>query len=135
MVALEVWYDQAPDGDFGEGDSAIVVTTVAELDVLIDRVRNETNIAEGGAAIQVAIAGDEESPVLEVGLGQTKGFITYHAEDGGQTRGDGDPGRIVEYTYMGQVTEMGADVEVPIEQVRQGLQEFMEKGGKPHFIT
>ncbi|MDQ3403249.1 MAG: Imm1 family immunity protein [Actinomycetota bacterium] len=134
MVALEVWYNQMPGNDFGEGDSAIIVNTVDELAALIDRVRSESDVVDGGAAIQVAIAGDEDSPVLEVGLGRMKGFITYHSEDGGQTLGDGDPAQIVEYTYMGQVTEMSAAVEVSINEVRAGLLEFFETGGKPAIV-
>ncbi|CRK61299.1 hypothetical protein [Alloactinosynnema sp. L-07] len=65
MVTLEIWYDQA-DGE------ATIVRTSAELDALVERVRRETDLPEGGAAIQVAIDGDEDSPVLEVGLGRSK---------------------------------------------------------------
>ncbi|WP_255364663.1 Imm1 family immunity protein [Alloactinosynnema sp. L-07] len=49
-------------------------------------------------------------------------------------KGDGAPDWIVEYVYMGHVTDMTADAEIPIEAVIDGLREFMETGGKPSII-
>lgn len=134
MVELEVWYDQEPANDFGEGDPAIVVATVEELDTLVDRVLEETKHHRVGAMIQVNILGRTGYPALEVGLGQEKGFLVYHAEDGGSTKGDGDPAEFVEYVYAGNLSEVPADVEVPIHVVRHGLREFLETGGRPSVV-
>lgn len=74
-------------------------------------------------------------PVLEVGLGQAKGFIIFHSAENGGTRGDGDAHDRVEYVYMGNLSEVPADVEVDIAQVRAGLVEFMQTGTRPGAVV
>ncbi|WP_436495553.1 Imm1 family immunity protein [Actinokineospora sp. HUAS TT18] len=134
MVTLEVWYDQEPENDFGPGDPPILIRTEAELNDFIDRVLDETKDHEAPAMIQAVNADDPRSAVLQVGLGQTKGFIGYGAADGGWTHGEGDPDERVEYIYMGNVSEVRASVEVSIDGVRQGLVEFLGTGRKPSVI-
>ncbi|WP_082860028.1 Imm1 family immunity protein [Alloactinosynnema sp. L-07] len=133
MVELEVWYDQDAENDYGSGDPAYVVSTVGELNALVDRVLVETRDHRCPAMIQVNVHG-QRLPVLEVGLGRERGFIVYHAEDGGSTKGDGDPLARVEYVYMGSLSETSADVEVGLHDVRHGLMEFMETGQRPSVI-
>ncbi|MGX7825360.1 Imm1 family immunity protein [Actinokineospora sp. 24-640] len=128
MVELAVWYDQ------DEGQDEIVVRTEDELNALIDRVLDDTKDHRCPAAIQVGIKGNDGYPVLEVGLGQEKGFVQYHAEDGGSTKGEGDPEAYVEYVYMGNLSEVSADVEVDMQLVRQGLVEFLRSGGRPSVV-
>ncbi|MGQ0840644.1 Imm1 family immunity protein [Actinokineospora sp.] len=134
MVELAIWYDQDAESDYAEGDPAILARTAAELDTLIDRVLAETRQHRCPAMIQVGINGNSGLPILEVGLGETKGFITYHAEDGGSTKGDGNPDRFVEYVYVGNLSEIRSDIEVSIEDVRRGLHEFMSTGRRPTVI-
>ncbi|MGX7824123.1 Imm1 family immunity protein [Actinokineospora sp. 24-640] len=134
MVELAVWYDQDAGDDFREGDGEIIIRTQEELDALVDRVLRETVDHRCPAAIQVSINGRKGLPVLEVGLGQERGFIQYHAEDGGSTKGNGSPEEYVEYVYMGNLSEVQADVEVDITQVRQGLIEFLETGRRPSVV-
>ncbi|MGW5052419.1 Imm1 family immunity protein [Actinokineospora sp. NPDC004072] len=133
MVELEAWYDQAAENDYGPGEPAYVLRTVEDLNALVDRVLAETAGHRCGAMIQLNIKG-QRLPVLEVGLGQGKGFIQYHVADGGSTKGDGDPSKRVEYVYMGNLSEVQADAEVDIATVRQGLVEFMETGGRPSVV-
>ncbi|MGW4483703.1 Imm1 family immunity protein [Amycolatopsis sp. NPDC004368] len=134
MVELEIWYDQEPENDFAEGDPAIVVTTPAALDQLLDRVLDETRDNRLGQMIQLGIKGRTGYPVLEVGLGETLGFIVYHDTRGGSTRGDGDPEEFVEYVYQGNVSEVPADVEVPVATVRRGLHQFLTTGKQPSVV-
>lgn len=134
MVELEVWYDQEPANDLSEGDPAIVVRTSDELDALIDRVLEETKDNRVGAMIQVGIRGNTGYPVLEVGLGREKGFIQYHADDGGSTKGSGSADKLAEYVYMGNLSEVSADVEVALDQVRRGLHEFLVIGERPSVV-
>ncbi len=134
MVELAIWYDQDAGDDFREGDGEIIIRTQEELDSLVDRVLRETVDHRCPAAVQVSINGRKGLPVLEVGLGQTKGFIQYHAEDEGSTKGEGDPDQYVEYVYMGNLSEVQADVEVDIHQVRRGLVEFFETGQRPSVV-
>ncbi|MEV6901345.1 Imm1 family immunity protein [Amycolatopsis sp. NPDC051372] len=134
MVELEIWYDQQPENDFAEGDPAIVVSTAAALDQLLDRVLNETRDNRLGQMIQVGIKGRTGYPVLEVGLGEAVGFIIYHDEPGGSTSGSGSPDEFVEYVYQGNLSEVPADAEVPIATVRRGLHEFLTNGKQPSVV-
>ncbi|OLR94042.1 Imm1 family immunity protein [Actinokineospora bangkokensis] len=135
MAELGVWYDQDSRDAYDEGDPVIPMRTAAELDALIERVRADTVAHRCPAMIQVGILGNEGYPVLEVGLGQDKGFIHYHAHDAGRTIGDGDPATTVEYVYMGSLSDVPADSEVPIETVRRGLHEFLATGTRPSVVS
>jgi hypothetical protein len=130
VVALEVWYQHASDDEA----SPLVVETTEQLDDLLDRILNETVDNRVPPMVQVAVAGDWKRGVMEVGLGQNKGFILYQTADGGNTKGDGSPEDVVEYVYMGNLTEMPADVEVSLQEVRRGLHEFLETGARPSVV-
>lgn len=129
MVELAVWYDQDEDQD------EIIIRSEEELDALIGRVLAETEDHRCPAAIQVNINGRDGFPVLEVGLGQEKGFIRYYADDAGSTKGDGDPDDRAEYIYMSNLSVVPADVEVDIQTVRRGLVEFLETGKRPSVVV
>lgn len=133
MVELEVWYDQAPDNDYSDGDPALIVRTAAEFNALIDRVLAETRGHRCPPMIEVSIKG-RQLPVLEVGLGQERGFITFHSNEGGTTKGEGDPELYVEYVQGGNLSEVPASVEVDIHLVRRGLLEFLESGERPSVV-
>lgn len=120
-----------PDQD---ENGSIVVRTSDELDALIDRVLTETKDHRFGAIIPVGIRGHSGYPILEVGLGREKGFINYHANDGGSTEGAGNADELAEYVYMGNLSEVPADVEVPVPLVRQGLHEFFRTGERPSVV-
>ena len=130
MVALKVWYQHAGDDEA----SPLVVETTQQLDDLVDRILSETADYRVPPMVQVAVAGDWKRGVMEVGLGQDKGFILYQTSDGGDTQGDGNPEDVVEYVYMGNLTEVPADVEVPMQMVRRGLHEFLETGTRPSVV-
>ncbi|WP_370949244.1 Imm1 family immunity protein [Amycolatopsis sp. cg5] len=134
MVELEVWYDQEPENDLGPGAPAIVVGSVVELDELLNRVLEETKDNRLGQMVQVGIKGNGGYPVLEVGVGMELGFITYHDEIGGSTKGEGSPDELVPYVYMGNVSEVAADAEVPMSTVRRGLHEFLTTGERPSVV-
>ncbi|WP_424183283.1 Imm1 family immunity protein [Actinokineospora sp. G85] len=134
MVELEVWYNQIPKNKFHPGEPTIKVRTAAELDALIDRIRAETRDHRCPASIQMKVLANERDPVLEVGLGQDKGYIHYLADDFGRTVGDGDPDATVEYVYMSNLGEVPADSEVSIDVVRQGLHEFLATGTRPSVV-
>jgi Immunity protein Imm1 len=108
VVALDIWYNRAPKGD--DDDPAIHVSTAAELNEVIDRILAETVDHMAPPMIQVSISGMKRSPVLEVGLGQDRGFIGYTAADGGWTRGTGNPATLVDYVYMGNHSQVSARV-------------------------
>jgi hypothetical protein len=133
VVALEIWYNQTPANDYNEGESAIVVETVAELDALVDRVLSESKDATVPPMIEVSVKGDFKAPVLEVGLGQEEGFIHCLSKDGGWSVGDSALTGTVTYDYMGQVREVPESNEVPVAVVRNGLREFMATKAAPEL--
>ena len=133
MVELEIWYDQVAENDYSGGEAAILVSTAGELNALIDRVLAETKDHRCPPMIEVAIRG-QRLPVLEVGVGPEKGFIVYHAEDSGTTKGTGDPEQYVEYVSGGSLSEVSAGVEVDLDVVRRGLVEFLETGERPGVV-
>ncbi|HEX3778742.1 MAG TPA: Imm1 family immunity protein [Pseudonocardiaceae bacterium] len=133
-MALEIWYDQEPDDDFHEGDPAIVVNTAEELETFIDRVVAAGRGAVAPPMIEVSIAGVQDSPVMQVGLGQERGFIAYLATDGGWTAGDASRQDFVPYDYMGSVQEVPASAEVPTSEVRKGLRAFLETERRPEVV-
>jgi hypothetical protein len=128
VVELAVWYDQDEDQD------EYIIRTEDELNALIDRVLRETKDHRCPAAIQVNISGQDGFPILEVGLGQDKGFIRYYADDAGATKGEGSPDDRAEYIYMGNLSVVPADVEVDMSTVRRGLLEFLRTGGRPEVV-
>ncbi|MDQ3402933.1 MAG: Imm1 family immunity protein [Actinomycetota bacterium] len=134
MVELAIWCDQNPENDLGPGDPAIIVRNSVELGMLIDRVLAETGRHRCPVMIQAGINGNNGLPVLEIGLGQTKGVIHCHARDGGGTKGNGNSDDRVECVYMGNLSEVPADSEVPIADVRSGLHEFLSTGKRPSVV-
>jgi hypothetical protein len=134
VVALEIWYDQDTANDLGDGDPAIVVSSIEELDAFVDRVLAETKTHTAPPMIEVSIAGNPTSPAMHVGLGQNRGFIFYMAADGGWTKGDPSRDDVATYVYVGNASEVAGNTEVPIAEVREGLREFMEMGERPRII-
>ncbi|MGX7827602.1 Imm1 family immunity protein [Actinokineospora sp. 24-640] len=132
MVGLKVWYEH-PDDPAAE--PFFVIDSTDELNAFIDRVQDETKDHRCPAAIQVNINGRAGFPILEVGIGQEKGFMRYYADDAGSTKGDGDPNDRAEYIYMSHLSVVPADVEVDIHTVRLGLVEFLETGKRPSVIV
>lgn len=130
-MALEIWYDQRPANDFGAGDPAIVVETAEELDALVDRVLAAAVSAEVPPMIEVSVKDDFKAPVLEVGLGQERGFVHVLSKDGGWSAGDDALTGTASYDYMGQVREVPASSEVPTAVVRECLHRFLDTVADP----
>jgi hypothetical protein len=131
-MALEIWYDQAPANDLGPGDPPIIVSTTAELDTFLDRLLRDTADHAVPSMIQASISGHPERGVMEVGIGEERGFINYVAADGGITLGDHSRTGWTVYDYMGSASEVDASAEIPVALVRQGLREFLAgEGAKP----
>jgi hypothetical protein len=129
-MALEIWYDQEPENDFGPGDPAIVIAEVEDLDAFVDRVLRESAGHVVPPMIQVSVAGHPELGVLEAGLGPERGFVNLLSGDGGISSGDPSRGGLVLYGYMGTTSEVDATAEIPLEAVRQGLREFLVGDGR-----
>ncbi|ADJ43932.1 hypothetical protein AMES_2109 [Amycolatopsis mediterranei S699] len=135
MVALDIWYRQAgPDNTHPEG-ATTTVDTVDELNNFIDEVLDETEGYAVPPMIQVAVSGDYNAPVLDVGLGPEYGFIQCLSADGGWSLGDAKCTGHVTYDYMAHAREIPANAEIPLEQVRVAMEQFLTTGTKPKAIS
>jgi hypothetical protein len=129
VVALEVWFDQAPDNDFGPGDPATIVASVDELEAMIAHVLAATATYEVPAMVQANLVDSAGYPVVEAGIGPQRGFIglmdrtgAYYSVGDVTLRGE------VTYDYMGQVRGVPASAEIPLAEVRQWLVDFIATG-------
>lgn len=121
MTTLEVWYEQT---------GPAVVTTVEELDAVVDRVIAMAASDPVPALAQVVVQGaPEDGLYLEVGLGNERGVVTAIGPEGGRSKGDASQMGTVMYDYVGHTAEVPAAAEVPIADVRQALREFLTSGG------
>ncbi|WFE22638.1 Imm1 family immunity protein [Solwaraspora sp. WMMD937] len=130
MVALEVWFDQVPENDFGPGDPAIIVDNLASLDKLIEHVLTVTAGRQVPAVVQANILGASGLPIIEAGISHDRGFISYTDRSGGfYSIGDTSRSGDAVYDYMGNEHVVPASAEIPLSEVRQWLAEFIATGG------
>ncbi|MFV2008594.1 MULTISPECIES: Imm1 family immunity protein [unclassified Micromonospora] len=130
MVALEVWFDQVPENDFGTGDPAIIVDDLTGLDNLIEHILTATTDRQIPSVVQANLLGADGLPIIEAGIGRGRGFISYTDHNGG-FYSIGDPSRSGDavYDYMGNEHVVPASAEIPLSEVRQWLAEFIATGG------
>lgn len=112
-----------------------MVETAEELDALVDRVLADAMGAEVPPMIEVSVKDDFKAPVLEVGLGQEKGFVHCPSKDGGWPAGDDALTGTTTYDYMGQVREVPASSEAPIALVREPLHRFPTTTADPLQVS
>lgn len=123
-MKLFVNYTGSPDGD-------ATPETPAEVDALLDRIRDEVS-GKGALLMLVGLAGqDDDGPLLQVGIDGDKGVLTYDGEsapDGLLSYG-GDADGLVFYSYQGTKAEFPASAEVPYATVKAAVKEFLASGG------
>ncbi|WP_326550516.1 Imm1 family immunity protein [Micromonospora sp. NBC_01813] len=130
MVALEVWFDQVPENDFGPGDPAIIVGDLTDLDKLIEHVLTATADRQIPSVVQANILGMPGLPVIEAGMSRDRGFISYTDRSGGfYSAGDTSRSGDSIYDYMGNEHIVPASAEIPLSEVRQWLADFVTTGG------
>jgi hypothetical protein len=129
MVALEVWFDQVPDNDFGPGDPAIIVDNLTDLERLIEHVLTVTAGRQIPSVVQANILGAAGLPIIEAGVSHDRGFISYTDRSGGfYSIGNTSCGGDVTYDYMGNEHIVPASAEIPLSEVRQWLADFVATG-------
>ncbi|WJK41578.1 Imm1 family immunity protein [Solwaraspora sp. WMMA2056] len=130
MVALEVWFDQVPENDFGTGDPAIIVDDLTGLDELIEHVLTVTEGRRIPSVVQANISGQDGLPIVEAGISHNRGFISYTDHNGGfYSVGDTSRSGDATYDYMGNEHVVPASAEIPLSEVRQWLADFIATGG------
>jgi hypothetical protein len=126
MGSLDVYYL------FEHDDNPVVLSTVDEVDALIDRVRAESPQA-APILMDVHMSGEPYAQGLDVGIADDHGVIRYSGREwprGVVSTGDGPAdGEAHPYFYMGHWREFPANAEIPLEVIRQAVKEFMESDG------
>lgn len=124
MTALEVWYEP-------HAATPAVVRTVEELDALVDRIIADAASDPIPAAAQVVVQDAPDGNLyLEVGLGPQRGVVTAIGPGGGLSKGDTSRHGTVTYDFAGHTAELPASAELPINEVRQALREYLTSGGE-----
>lgn len=135
-MKLEVWYNQRPANDLSEDGAAIYLETAEQLVAFLDQIVAASQPGPIWPVIEVSLADDPASPVIEAGLGPEHGFMIYRASnDSGLSQGDPSQPGVAKYDYMGNPREIPASAEVPVAQIRDGLREFLEDGRKPTIVN
>lgn len=134
-MKLEVWYNQCPANDLSEGDAPIYLETAEQLTAFLDEIVAASQPGPVWPVIEVSLADDPDSPVIEAGLGPEHGYMIYHnSNDSSLSQGDPTRPGVATYDYMGNPREIPASAEVSAAQIRDGLREFLKDGGKPTTV-
>ena len=131
MAALEVWYDQKPENDFGPGDPAIIVRTPEELTELLDRVSTASAHQLCPSIITVYVADDPyRFPSVRAGVGAEYGYVQVNSRAGRRaTLGDAAATDERVYDFQGHGEEVPVRHEVPLSTVRAVLAAYLDHGG------
>lgn len=131
MAALEVYYDQEPENDFGSGDPAIIVKTDAELTELVDRVSARSAHQPCPSIITAYVADDPYGfPSLRAGIGAELGYVQVNSRTGTRvTLGNAAATGERVYDFQGHGEEVPLRQEVPLATVRAVLAAYLEHCG------
>lgn len=124
LVAIGANFRGKDDGPYDTAEQ------VAELmDQLRDQAANDAPII---AMVYLYDTPEDESPLLQIGVGIDKGWATYGKpyQDQGFTSYGGGGNEIVYYCFQGTQSEFPAWAEIPFETLKKAVIEFMESGGE-----
>ncbi|MFC6093298.1 Imm1 family immunity protein [Saccharothrix lopnurensis] len=117
---------------YEHGDTPVTVSTVDEVDDLVDRVRAESPPA-APILMDVHLSGDPYAQGLDVGIAVDHGVIRYSGREwprGVVSAGEGPvDGESRSYFYMGHGREFPSNSEVSIDVIRQAVKEFLKSNG------
>ncbi|GLZ36461.1 Imm1 family immunity protein [Actinokineospora sp. NBRC 105648] len=128
MRSLTAFYGQDDD------ESGVILATEVDVDVLLDRIQQDSTRLGCPFLVQVYITGESgiHTPEVGVGVDGEYGAMSY---SGRQWPGlwlsvgsDSAPG-VTSYDFMGNETEFPRSARIPMPSLRQGLKEFLTTGG------
>jgi hypothetical protein len=127
----------------GQGRNPMKLNSVDDVDHLVEQLRTDTNVVPHNLA-QVYSLKREKLPSgqpdheLLVGIDGERGVgILSFMDASGNVVTTGDTGPLfVEYFLTGNVTEFDAEqpMELPIDEIRQALKEFLTDGNRPKSV-
>lgn len=131
MAALEVYYDQKPENDFGPGDPVIIVSDAAELNALLDRVSAASARQPCPSIITAYVASDPyRRPSVRAGIGAEQGYVQVNSRDSRRaTLGNAAATGQRTYDFQGHGEEVELRHEVPLATVRAVLTSYLEHDG------
>jgi hypothetical protein len=114
------------------------VTTVAELDDLLDHIHRDPGRREAPPLVELVMDGTDRA--LDIGLGRTEhSVLIWHDDDADEvltstSTGELDPGPDAAFNFGGTWTHIADGSAIPVELARHAAREFAETGRRPTCI-
>lgn len=128
MVEMTAWYEHGQQ---------LALASREDVDRLLDKMAADTAKHAVPVMAQVARRDANGWAILQFGLGPAAGFVGFMGPSGSAISANGqasaDP---VMYDYMAHEREVAGTAEIPPEDVRRAVREFVRTGGqRPDGIT
>lgn len=129
-MALRAWYD--PDND----DEPIIVGTTADVDTFLDRLQADRAAMQVPPLMQLSRRDAEGWAVLHIGVNTDRGVLAHTDATGSFVTTNGTAtDQPLTYDYMGHVREVPGNAEVPLDDVRRAVHEFViTNGARPTSV-
>lgn len=110
----------------------ITVSTVDELDAVLDRATEEARESELPYVVYVTADGTEDASALGLGVGHDWSWVTY---EGWRSSGSLDGGKHSAWSYGRQHTELPPGIGIPNTTVREAARQFVRTGHRPTNVV
>lgn len=118
--------------EHGDGPQETAVSTIAELDAVLDRITAE---AVGIDRPELPTLYDDEGRSLAIGVGDRMSVLSWTDDnaddDAALSEGDETVSGEVKFFYGNQFSFFPSTALIPIEQARQAMRQFMTEGIRP----
>lgn len=123
MATLKAIFDRET------GSNPVLIRTQEELRALVERVRAFAVEQRCPAVVEVSDADDPwDHAILEVGIGDGRGFVRENWTPMRVTRGDTGATKTLVYDDQGTGVDVPADQEVPLDVVHRVLAAYLTHG-------
>lgn len=128
MVEITGWYEHGQQ---------LALANADDVDRLLDQMAADAAKHDVPVMAEAARRDADGWGILQFGLGPAAGFVGFMGPSGSAISSNGQaPADEVVYDYMGHQRDVPAAAEVPPEDVRQAVREFVRTGGeRPSGIT
>jgi hypothetical protein len=119
---------------FAEDEEPAVVSTVAELDIILDRITAEVSL-DAPPLVALDMPARERSMMIGVrGVVGILNFLDLATGAGYASKGPSASAPTPPYFYCDRWTGITAGAEIPIDQVRAAAREFLATGERPTCV-